>query len=162
MARPSLTDTARISMMALALAQILIVGACNSTGESPIGPTSGQSLRLEDFVASASVGGSQGQFRAGLVPTTGGGPAITVSGNQVVVNGGVTDLDIVAASPITRIFVTLAGESFGLTNSSSGLGDRYEVDLAEPGAESTSRPSKEPVDRPRPPVQAHSGHRLSG
>ena len=132
MARPRLTDTARVSMMALALAQILIVAACTDNGVSPMAPTSGQSLRLEDFVASASVGGSQGQFRSGVAPTSGGGPAITLSGNQVVVNGGVTDLNVVSGSPISRIFVTLAGESFGLTNSSSGLGDRYEVELAGP------------------------------
>ncbi len=119
-------------MMALALAQVVIVGACNSNGESPTAPTSGESFRLEDFVASASVGGSQGQLRSGPAPTTGGGPAITVSGNQVVVNGGVTDLNVVAGSPISRIFVTLAGENFGLTTSASGLGDRYEVDLAAP------------------------------
>ena len=131
-ARPSLTATARISMMALALAQVVIVGACNSNGESPTAPTSGESFRLEDFVASASVGGSQGQLRSGPAPTTGGGPELTVSGNQVVVNGGVTDLNVVAVSPISRIFVTLAGENFGLTTSASGLGDRYEVDLAAP------------------------------
>jgi len=119
-------------MMALALAQILIVAACTSTVESPMALTSGQSLRLEDFVASASVAGSQGQFRGGAAPTSGGGPAITLSGNQVVVNGGVTDLNVVSGSPISRIFVTLAGESFGLTTSSSGLGDRYEVELAGP------------------------------
>jgi hypothetical protein len=117
-------------MMALALAQVVIVAACNS--DSPTAPTSGESFRLEDFVASASVGGSQGQLRSGPSPTAGSGPAVTVSGNQVVVNGGVTDLNVVAGSEISRIFVTLAGENFGLASSSSGLGDRYEVDLAAP------------------------------
>ena len=90
-------------MMALALAQVVIVGACTSTGESPTAPTSGESFRLEDFVASASVGGSQGQLRSGPAPTTGGGPAVTVSGNQVVVNGGVADINVVAGSPISRL-----------------------------------------------------------
>ena len=122
--------TARISIVALALAQTLIVSACSSNGDSPFAPTPGGSLRLEDFVASASVGGSQGQVRSGLAPTSSGGPAISVSGNQIVVNGGSTELGVVAGSPFTRLFVTLAGESLGLSaSSSSGIGNYYEIEL---------------------------------
>jgi hypothetical protein len=56
-----------------------------------------------------------------------------VSGNRIVVNGGTTEIDVVAGSSFTRIFVTLAGESLGLSSgSSSGIGNYYDIALEGP------------------------------
>ena len=122
-----------VAIVALALAQILTVAACENSDSSPFSPTPGGSLRLEDFVTSASADGTQGQAQDGLAPTPGSGSTAAVSGNQIVVNGGTTSLDVVAGTPFTQVFVTLAGESLGLSSgSNSGIGNFYQLDLPVP------------------------------
>ena len=117
-------------VVVVALIPVLLVGACSSGGDSPFSPTSGGSIRLPDFVASTAVDSSDGQLKSGFAPSASGGPTVTVSGNQTVVNGGATELDVMAGAAFTRVFVFMAGESLGLSDgSSTGLGDYYEIAL---------------------------------
>ena len=67
------------------------------------------------------------------MPTTGAGPTVLTSGNQTVVNGGTTAVEISADSSFTSVFVSLVGTSQGLsTSSDTGLGTYYEVTLPSP------------------------------
>ena len=117
-------------MVVVALIPVLLVGACSSGSDSAFSPTSGGSIRLPDFVASTAVDSSDGQLKSGFAPSASGGPTVTVSGNQTVVNGGATELDVMAGAAFTRVFVFMAGESLGLSDgSSTGLGDYYEIAL---------------------------------
>ena len=60
------------------------------------------------------------------MPTTGAGPTVLTSGNQTVVNGGTTAVEISADSLFTSVFVSLVGTSQGLsTSSDTGLGTYY-------------------------------------
>ena len=116
-----------------ALASALMV-ACNSgNGMSPLVPSTGDTLRLEDLVASAAIGGNQGVLRQGFAPSEGSGPAVMLSGNQTVVNGGTVSLDVTSDAPFSQVVVTLAGKTQGITTSSdSGLGSYFEVMLPSP------------------------------
>ena len=118
----------------LTLVPVLMIGACNGDGgESPFSPSSGGTLRLQDLVSSAAVGGSQGVLKQGFVPSTGTGPTVMTSGNRTVVNGGTTAVEVTADSLFSSIFVSLAGTSQGLsTSSDTGLGAYYEVTLPSP------------------------------
>ena len=133
----------RMSVMAvLALAPVVFVAACSDnnggSGGSPFSPSQGGSLKIEDFVSSASVGTSDGTVQRGFPPTGSGGPTVSVTGNSIVVNGGASEFDVSAASPFSRIFVSLAGESHGLsTSASTGLGDYYAIDLPTPQTDAT-------------------------
>ena len=65
--------------------------------------------------------------------TAGGGPSAMASGNQTVVNGGTTAVEISADSFFNRVFVSVAGTSQGLSSSAdTGLGGYYEVTLPSP------------------------------
>jgi len=117
-----------------ALAPALLVGGCNGeNGMSPLVPSSGDTLSLEDLVSSASVAASQGVLRQGFPPRGGSGPSVMLSGNQTVVNGGTVVLDVTGDAPFSQIIVTLAGKTQGITSSSdSGLGSYFEVTLPSP------------------------------
>ena len=117
----------------LMLVPTLMVAACSGDGESPFSPSSGGTLGLQDLVASASVGGNQGVLKQGFVPSTSAGPSAVASGNQTVVNGGTTSVQVSADSSFTSVFVSLAGTSQGLsTSSDTGLGAYFEVTLPSP------------------------------
>ena len=118
----------------LTLVPALMVGACNgdNTG-SPFSPSSGGTLNLQDLVSSAAVDNNQGVLTQGFVATAGGGPSAMASGNQTVVNGGTTAVEISADSFFNRVFVSVAGTSQGLSSSAdTGLGGYYEVTLPSP------------------------------
>ena len=132
----------RMSVMTvLALAPVVLGVACSDSGEgggSPFSPSQGGTLRIEDFVASAAVGATEGVVRRGFPPAGAGGPTVAVTGNGIVVNGGASKFDVSSATSFSRIIVSLAGESHGLsTTSSSGLGDYYEIELPAPATDVT-------------------------
>ena len=118
----------------LTLVPVLMIAGCNGdSGESPFTPSSGGTLSLQDLVSSAAVDVNQGVLRQGFVPSTGAGPTTMTSGNQTVVNGGTTSVEVTADSLFTSVFVSLAGTSQGLsTSSDTGLGAYYEVTLPSP------------------------------
>src|SRR5260221_10728080 len=81
------------------------LAAWQHTSDSPFSPSSAQNLTVQDLATSASVAGVQGTLKNGQAPSTGGGPNITASGNQAVINGGTLVVTIQAASPFTTIYM---------------------------------------------------------
>lgn len=74
---------------------LMMVGACNwGSSESPFSPSAGGTLSLHDLVSSAAVGATQSALRQGFIPSTGAGSSAMASGNQTVVNGGTTAVEI--------------------------------------------------------------------
>ena len=128
-------------MTVLALAPMVLGVACSGSGNvgsSPFSPSQGGTLQIEDFVASAAVGMTAGVVRRGFPPTGAGGAIVAVTGNTIVVNGGASEFQVSAATSFRQIFVSLAGESHGLsTASSSGIGDYYTIELPAPATDVT-------------------------
>ena len=116
----------RLAMLPFVL--VLVLAACNSM-HSPVSP-SPDTLRLEGIVTSASALAVQGVIRNGPALSPSGGPAITVSGNQTVLNGGTMVATISAASSFNTIYVRVGAKTLGLTvEAPGGIEGYYEIHL---------------------------------
>ena len=110
------------------LLSLLLLAACDSV-DSPISPSS-QTLTLESIATSASANAVQGVIRHAAAPSPSGGPVITVSGNQTVVNGGTMVATISAASRFNTIYVVVGARTAGLTTEApGGIEGYYEIRL---------------------------------
>ena len=123
----------RLVVAVLTLSVAVLSTACE-TNESPFSPSLGGSLRLDDFVSSASIGGSSGRLLDGFAPSPSGGLVIDVSGNRTIVNGGSSTLMVTAPAAFTTVYVSIAGSSLGIVSEAhSGIGEFYEVVLPAAG-----------------------------
>jgi uncharacterized protein YfaP (DUF2135 family) len=122
------TTANRATTTALAL---LLLAACNGDSpDSPLSPSDLGSLDLDSLVAAMSVGGAQATLTRGQAPAPRGGPSITASGNQTVVNGGTLNVAIAAATPFQTVYMYAGGTTLGLSaDAAGGIDGYYEVRL---------------------------------
>jgi len=120
------------AMLASTLLLLVAMVSCTRSTDSPFSPSTITTLALEDIVASASVGGVQGVRREGSV-APGGGPSVSVSGNQTVVNGGTLAATVTSATPFETLYVFAGADALGVaTEGAVGLGGFYEITLPAP------------------------------
>ena len=120
-----------IRLAVLALVVAVLTAACN-TSESPFMPSSSnRSLSVQDFVVSASIDGSPGGLGGGFAPSPSGGPVILdVIGNQFIVNGGTSMMTVTSVSAFSKLYLSIAGASFGIGNESEAdPGGFFDVSL---------------------------------
>jgi hypothetical protein len=115
----------------------LLFAACNGGSDSPLSPSDLESLNIGDLVSSISVGNTAGFSASGQAPAPRGGPAISVSGNQTVINGGTLAVAITSAVPFQTIYMFAGSSSLGLTTEASGGIDGY-YSVALPSSQSSA------------------------
>jgi hypothetical protein len=120
-----------IGVAALTLAAI--AGCTRSSSDSPLSPSPLGRLNLQDIAASAAVDDAQGARRTGQAPPSTGGPRITATGNQTVVNGGTQTVTLTGDAPFDTVYVTVGGRALGLVGESpGGVDGYYEIRLPSP------------------------------
>jgi uncharacterized protein YfaP (DUF2135 family) len=122
-------------MTVLAAAGSLALSAACSRDSSPlpVAPAPSESLRLEDVAASASAADSSGVRRSGSAPASNGGPRVTVTGNQRVINGGTLAVSISADAPFDSVYMFVGGRTLGLVGEfGGGIQGYYEIRLPSP------------------------------
>ncbi|MGQ0721365.1 MAG: YfaP family protein [Candidatus Eiseniibacteriota bacterium] len=96
----------KLLRLPLAASLALCVGGCNDEPSSP----SAEGESVADYVASVSVGGTEGTLRTSGIPRpTSGGPSISVDGHLTIVNGGTATLSLTSDAPFETVYV--AGSS---------------------------------------------------
>ena len=85
-----------------------------------------QSSPIGSILSAVAVGNVSGVLRLADVPEPSGGPAVSVSGNRILVAGGSIFLDVAPEVSATaeKLLISLGGESFGY----------YEIDLPRPAS----------------------------
>ncbi|HKY21102.1 MAG TPA: hypothetical protein VJM31_07775 [Vicinamibacterales bacterium] len=129
----------RVALRTIVALVTSIVCACGGDPtESPTAPTVLRGLNLERVSTSASSDGIQGASLRGQAPAPNGGPRITASGNQRVINGGTLLVTINGESPFTTIYVFAGGKTAGLTVEGTGTIDGYyQIALGAPQTTAT-------------------------
>src|SRR5918994_6163495 len=111
---------------------------CSDSAQSPVSPSVGPRLLIENIAASASIGGIAGGRRPGVAPSPNGGPRITASGNPRVINGGTQAVALTGDAPFDRVYVFVAGKTMGLLGESEGnIEGYYEIQLQSPQTATT-------------------------
>lgn len=103
----------------LALGIVACSGDDDETGPSTTGTTN-------SWISDAKIGTTQGLYTGTTTPAATGGPAVTLSGNTIVVNGGTSQLAVIATEPFARLYVAV-----------SGLSGYYDVPLPAPATSAT-------------------------
>ena len=120
-------------LFALGLVVCLCSVACTRDSSDSDGPTLAPTtvrLALESIASSASAGGTDGVRRSGAAPPSSGGPRITATGNQRVINGGTQSVAITADAPFTTVYVYVSGRALGLLGETDGaIAGYYEIRL---------------------------------
>lgn len=119
-------------------AAVAILAGCNrdSSVASTFSPATARSLDVQDLVTSAALAGTEGVRRDASPPSPNGGPTVTASGNQVVVNGGTLSVTLQAASPFSAVYLFVGGKTLGVAGEGpGGIGGFYEL---HPAAAETS------------------------
>jgi len=115
MLRRAFPRLAALAVVALSMA------SCND------GPTSpGASGSIADFVASASIGGTDGAMQTEAIPRPSDGPVVTVNGHLTIVNGGTATVTVTSPTPFTKVYVAGSAPVSRLFTPVSGF---YEVQL---------------------------------
>ena len=85
-----------------------------------------QSSPIGSILSAVAVGNVSGVLRLADIPEPSGGPAVSVSGNRILVAGGSIFLDVAPEVSATaeKLLISLGGESFGY----------YEIDLPRPAS----------------------------
>jgi hypothetical protein len=120
----------RLSAAVLITASSLLIACDRQSSVSTLTPSSIQGLSVQDIATSASAADSPGLRRDGSAPASSGGPVITATGNQSVINGGTLLVTVRADSPFTVIYMFIGGKTLGLSSESAGgIGGYYEMRL---------------------------------
>ena len=108
-----------------------LLAACDRESTvSPFTPSSISSLSVQDIATSASAADSLGVRRDGTAPASSGGPTVTATGNQSVINGGTLLVTVQGASPFTAVYMFIGGKTLGLSaEAAGGVGGYYEMRL---------------------------------
>lgn len=132
-----LSSTHRSAVCACTL---VLLSACErDSNRSPLSPSNLQTLNVADLVSSVSAAGIDGASRGGQAPAPSGGPAVTVSGNQRVINGGTLTVNVAAAAPFQTLYLFVGVQTLGLTSEAAGGVDGfYEVRLPSPQLAATA------------------------
>jgi hypothetical protein len=119
----------RVIAAVLLTASSLLV-ACDRQSTVSLSPSSVQSLSVQDIATSASAADSPGTRRDGTAPPSSGGPVITATGNQSVINGGTLLVTVRGESPFTSVYMFIGGKTLGLSSEAAGgIGGYYEMRL---------------------------------
>ena len=136
----------------LAIAALSLTLACSRDSTSnPLSPSPTGSLSVSDIAASASAADTSGVRRSGAAPSSNGGPQITVTGNQTVINGGTLAATIAANAPFNTVYLFVGGRTLGLLGEfGGGIEGHYEIRL--PSAQSSTTvlltfPQEIPLDQ---------------
>lgn len=126
-----------VGLCALAAIAIAAGGCGDDSTSSPVTPSGVQNLNIQDIASSASADGIEGARSGGAAPAPSGGPRITATGNQVVVNGGTQTVTITADAPFDTVYVFVGGKALGLIGEGAGgIDGFYRIRL--PAAQTTS------------------------
>ncbi len=118
------------TVLGLGLTCLALAGCTRESVNSPLFPSGVQRLAIDNIAASASADDASGVRRNGSAPVSSGGPRITASGNQRVINGGTQSVSISADAPFDTVFVFVGGRSVGLIgDSGGGIDGYYEIRL---------------------------------
>src|SRR5438128_628470 len=97
---------------------------------SPLTPSGSSALTLLDFATSASTADATGLMQAGIPPAERGGPVITATGNQTVVNGGTMSVNVQGATAFSKVYIYIGAKALGLVaESQGGVPGYFEVAL---------------------------------
>ena len=109
----------------------LLLAACNGgSSETPLSPSDLPSLNIGNLVSSMSIGETAGVAAGGQAPTPRGGPTISASGNQRVINGGTLAVAISAAIPFQTVYMFAGSNTLGLNaDAAGGIDGYYQVRL---------------------------------
>lgn len=143
---------ARVISGCLAITALSLALACSrDSTTSPVSPSPVGSLKVEDIAASASTADTPGQRRSGGAPSSNGGPRITASGNQRVINGGTLAVTIAGDAPYNTIYMFVGGRTLGLVGEfGGGIEGFYEMRLPSTQTNSTvllTFPQEIPLDQ---------------
>jgi uncharacterized protein YfaP (DUF2135 family) len=129
----------RAAIRTLAVVVSSMVWACGGDSmESPVSPTPLGQLNLESVSTSASSNDIQGSRLEGRAPSPNGGPRITVSGNQTVINGGSLLVTVNSDSPFSTIYVFAGGRTVGLAvEGAGGIDGYYQIAMGSPQTTAT-------------------------
>jgi hypothetical protein len=121
----------RLVIGAVLMTASSLLAACDRQSTvSPLTPSSVQSLSVQDIATSASAADSPGVRRNGAAPSSSGGPNVTATGNQSVINGGTLLVTVQGESPFTAIYMFIGGKTLGLSSEAAGgIGGYYEIRL---------------------------------
>ena len=125
--------------LSLWLILCLVAGSTASScgrDASPLTPSGQASLTLTDLTTSASTADATGVEHAGDAPAANGGPTITATGNQTVINGGTMAVSVQSAVPLSKVFTYVAAKTLGVVAESSGGIDGY-YEIALPTAQTS-------------------------
>ena len=116
--------------VAAAVLLSLTTACSRDSSRSPVSPAPSESLRLQDVASSASTPEASGVRRDGGAPASNGGPRITVTGNQRVINGGTLAVSVNADAPFDTIYMFVGGRTLGLVGEfGGGIEGYYEIRL---------------------------------
>ena len=115
----------------LAITALSLALACSrDSTTSPVSPSPVGTLNVEDIAASASTADTSGVRRSGTAPSPNGGPQITASGNQTVINGGTLAVTLAGNSPFNTVYLFVGGRTLGLVGEfGGGIEGHYELRL---------------------------------
>jgi uncharacterized protein YfaP (DUF2135 family) len=122
----------------LLVAALVVLAGCDDASDSPTAPSSLTGLQLQDVVIAVAAQDVQAIMRPGLPPAPNGGPTVTVSGNQSVVNGGTLTASVAAASPFQTVYIYVGSRTVGLaTEAAGGIDGYYELRLPSPQSDAS-------------------------
>ena len=115
----------------VAAVSLPLAGACSrESSPLPISPGAAESLRVQDVAASASAAEASGTRRGGSAPASNGGPRVTLTGNQRVINGGTLSVAVNADAPFDTVYMFVGGRTLGLVGEfGGGIEGHYEIRL---------------------------------
>lgn len=92
----------RLTRVATVVAMAALVGACD---DGPTSPDEEQQT-IANYVVSISADETPGEMRARAIPRpSSGGPAISVDGHVIIVNGGTTTVNVTSPTPFQTVYV---------------------------------------------------------
>ena len=118
----AITHLRSVGMWLLLFMSALLLSLVGCKDATPI-VNEPENAPIEAIVSSVTVEGVVGVLRLESIPESSGGPAVSVSGNQTVINGGTFFLSIASdsGSSLKKLFIALEGEMVGY----------YEIDLRD-------------------------------
>ena len=117
----------------LGLSTVACSRGSSESGGPTLAPSGVQSLSVGDIASAASVAGVDGIRRQGTAPASSGGPRITATGNQRIINGGTQTVLISSDAPFTKVYVYIGGRAVGiLSDRPGGVGGYYELEVGPP------------------------------
>jgi uncharacterized protein YfaP (DUF2135 family) len=129
----------------------LALGCSRDSTSTPISPSPGGSLRVEDVASSASAADTSGTRRGGSAPSSNGGPQIDVSGNATIINGGSLAVSVTSNSPFDAVYMFVGGRTLGVVGEfGGGIEGYYEMRLPSARTSTTvllTFPQQIPLER---------------